>query len=164
MKSLLVNYLNSRRSVHIQETIVDVDVATTSAANHHSIDCHDDTSDVDDEEIKDESAATICRDSTFLDLNLKFIDDNDTDDSTALSSSPSSSHRSNLADFDLENCSNSTRREASYLAMNDTGCKLTKSNLRTCRNCKYAKVLWKVDMTVKFENRSQNKKIFNKTD
>ena len=71
MKSLLVNYLNSRRSVHIQETIVD-DTETVSAVRNELTPASSRRSSSEETKYRPEVA-------TFLNLNIKYIDDNDTD-------------------------------------------------------------------------------------
>jgi hypothetical protein len=88
MKSLIVNYLNSRRSVHIQETIVDAaeNDHELSFTKHHTAVPSSSFPTSQSEPMSLQAASS--RNSAFVlsDLNLKFIDDNDTDSVLSVSS------------------------------------------------------------------------------
>jgi len=86
MKSLISSYLNSRRSVRIEETILDVtetatekekEIAPTTTNATNSNEIAKSSSSSSQEETETENKATISS------LNLKFIDDNDSDSISA---------------------------------------------------------------------------------
>jgi hypothetical protein len=136
MKSLIVNYLNSRRSVQIQETIADTEKDEAVKPSENLVF----QTSLKNEESSSDLEQIACRDSTFLDLDLKFIDDNDTESVVS-----SDSHK--ISDLEEEvNTNKNLNPERSF--------KLTKSNLKTCKNCKYFKFEY-----LNFEDKNRSKSV-----